>query len=73
MVKKIMCIVATAMLCSGVAIAAEENPVMLDFDKDGYITAKEAEVMPDLLAQFDKLDENKDGKLDMAEISAYKK
>ena len=73
MVRKSMCLIAAMMLCSVTAFAAEENPLMLDFDKDGYITAKEAEIMPELLAQFDKLDENKDGKLDMAEIASYKK
>jgi hypothetical protein len=46
---------------------------MLDKDRDGYVSRAEAESVPELIKVFDKLDANRDGKLDQAELDAYTK
>ncbi len=59
----------------GVTLAADEAAkpaeVMkkLDLDKDGTINKTEAEKMKGLSEIFDTADENKDGRLDAAELS----
>jgi Ca2+-binding EF-hand superfamily protein len=70
--------VLTTMLCaSGQAVAAEPPPPtdpaqllkQLDSDKDGFVNKIEAEKLPPLLNVFDESDSNKDGKLDVKELS----
>lgn len=70
MLKKTCLLAAALMMTASVSYAAGDVATQLDVDKDGYITAKEAEAMPEILEQFDKLDANKDGKIDLAEIAA---
>lgn len=48
---------------------AGKLPTDIDTDKDGFISLKEAEKVPDLKEQFQALDVNKDGKLDKAELT----
>jgi Ca2+-binding EF-hand superfamily protein len=77
-VKPIALTIAIAALGSSLfAIAADEpKPAdagaafkQLDADKDGFVSKPEAERMKGLVAVFDTADENKDGKLDVAEFS----
>lgn len=70
MLKKTCLLVTAFMMAASVSFAAGDLGTQLDVDKDGYISAQEAESMPEILEQFDKLDVNKDGKIDMAEIAA---
>jgi hypothetical protein len=46
---------------------------MLDKDRDGFVSRGEAEGVPELIKVFDKLDANRDGRLDQAELDAYHK
>ena len=70
-------IVIAALGSSLIAVAADEaKPAdsgaafkQLDSDKDGFVNKAEAERMKGLVAVFDSADENKDGKLDVAEFS----
>ena len=73
MLKKASLIVTALMLTASVSFAAGDIATQLDADKDGFVSAQEAEIMPEVMAQFDKLDVNKDGKLDMAEMAALTK
>ncbi len=43
----------------------------LDTDKDGVISAEEAQANPDLAKSFESVDENKDGKIDAAEFAQF--
>ncbi|HHJ40256.1 MAG: hypothetical protein AXA67_06855 [Methylothermaceae bacteria B42] len=43
----------------------------LDADKDGVISAEEAQANPDLAKSFESVDENKDGKIDAAEFAQF--
>lgn len=70
MLKKSCLFVTALMMAASVSYAAGDVGAQLDVDKDGYISAQEAEAMPEILEQFDKLDANKDGKIDLAEIAA---
>ncbi|WP_035275916.1 EF-hand domain-containing protein [Desulfogranum japonicum] len=56
---------------TGGSVVAGDLHSALDIDKDGYVTAHEAEVMPELIEQFAVLDANRDGKLDAAELSLF--
>ena len=57
------------------AIVIKYKVEMLDKDRDGLVSR--AEVinlnLPELLKVFDKLDRNRDGKLDAAELDRYVK
>ena len=66
--------VASAIVLSTAPAAAEEYVQTfeeIDVDGDGYISAKEAEVRPDLSENLQASDTNKDGKLNSAEFSAF--
>ncbi len=43
----------------------------LDADKDGVISAEEAQANPELAKSFESVDENKDGKIDAAEFAQF--
>ena len=45
----------------------------LDVDKDNLVNMEEAKILPELLAQFETLDKNKDNMLDATEILGYLK
>lgn len=70
MLKRCCLVVAVLAMTAPAGFAAGDLAAQLDVDKDGYITAKEAEAMPEILEQFDGLDTNKDGKIDLQEIAA---
>ena len=44
----------------------------LDANSDGMISKSEAEGVPDLVKAFNRLDKNRNGKLDRTEFSMYK-
>lgn len=69
-------VIATAVgvLCiAGAAQAADASFDQLDVDRDGMISAFEAEADPKLLEQFRQLDVNGDGRLSAEEYAAYRK
>ncbi len=43
----------------------------LDADKDGVISAEEAQAKPELAKDFQALDKNQDGRLDAAEFARF--
>lgn len=59
---------------TGIALAADaptaapQRPAKLDSNNDGFIDRTEAASSPRLLAKFDQLDTNKDGKLSREEM-----
>jgi len=66
--------VASAIVLSTAPAVAEEYVQTfeeIDVDGDGYISAKEAEVRPDLSENLQASDTNEDGKLNSAEFSAF--
>jgi Ca2+-binding EF-hand superfamily protein len=66
--------VASAIALSAGSAGAEEYMQtfeQIDVDGDGYISAEEAEVRTDLSENMKASDENKDGKLNSAEFSAF--
>jgi hypothetical protein len=71
-------LVALVAATSGAACAAEPLPPQdrpeafqkLDTDKDGYISRKEAAVQPEVAANFDKADRNRDGRLSPEEFES---
>ncbi len=76
--KSIALTIAIAALTSSMAVVAADEAKQpdsgaafkqLDADKDGFVNKAEAERMKGLVAVFDTADENKDGKLDVAEFS----
>lgn len=58
-----------------VVSSAYANDVItaLDVDKDNLVNMEEAKILPDLLAQFETLDKNKDNMIDATEIIEYRK
>jgi hypothetical protein len=42
----------------------------LDADRDGFISRREAAAQPEVAANFDKADRNRDGRLDLEEFEA---
>lgn len=76
--KPIALTIAIAALGSSLIAVAADEPKQpdagaafkqLDADKDGFVSKAEAERMKGLVAVFDTADDNKDGKLDVAEFS----
>ena len=66
--------VASAIALSAGLAGAEEYVQtfeQIDVDGDGYISADEAKVRADLSENLQASDENKDGKLNSAEFSAF--
>jgi Ca2+-binding EF-hand superfamily protein len=66
-----------ALLVASLAQAADTPPpgkggYPMDANKDGFVTREEAQSHPRLLAQFDAVDTNKDGKLDTPEMDAHR-
>ncbi len=64
---------AFIVLSAGIATAGDYAATFEQLDKDGngYITADEAAVRPDLSDGFKTTDTNGDGKLNSAEFSAF--
>ena len=66
------CILWSAAATAGTAIAdAEKAPdfVVIDADRDGYISSREAEVMPEIRRIFASVDSDRDGQLSTSEWS----
>jgi Ca2+-binding EF-hand superfamily protein len=66
-----------AMLVTSLAQAGDTPPpgkggYPMDANKDGFVTPEEAKDYPKLSAQFDAVDTNKDGKLEVAEMDAHR-
>ena len=68
-------IFSVAMLITLAAATCYANDVIkaLDVDKDNLVNLEEAKILPELLAQFESLDQNKDHMLDAKEILEYRK
>ena len=67
-----MKIVLTLLAVSSVAFGAKVVDLKsLDKDADGFVSVKEATEHAALFNSFKKLDTNKDGKLDNAEIAKF--
>jgi|GEM_PF-3159666 len=60
-------------LASGNVFAGTDSLMALDKDQDGFVTLEEAQALPEVVEAFSALDVNKDGKLDMEELAAFKK
>ncbi len=64
-----LCLAAFASL-----VLAEKSPAgfqTMDKDADGYLNKQEIQQRADLREQFDRIDSNADGMLDIAEFSAF--
>ncbi len=77
MTRVLRCLIALALLASAApAGAAEPLPPQdrpeafqkLDTDKDGFISRQEAAAQPEVAANFDKADRNRDGRLSLEEF-----
>ena len=55
------------------AVVIEYKLELLDKDHDGFVSRKEAEGVPPLIAVFGKFDRDGDGRLDRAELEAAEK
>jgi hypothetical protein len=55
------------------ALVIEYKLELLDKDRDGFVSRAEAAGLPDLVKKFDRLDRNRDGKLDERELDAHDK
>jgi hypothetical protein len=51
------------------AIVIKYKLEILDKDRDGFVSREEAAAVPELLEAFERLDRNKDGKLDAGELA----
>jgi len=68
-------------LCTAACVVAEplapqDRPEafrILDTDKDGFLSRQEAAVEPEVAANFDRADRNRDGKLSFAEYDSIGK
>ncbi|MGH8548316.1 MAG: hypothetical protein ACRERU_06910 [Methylococcales bacterium] len=69
MIRKIQLIVLATLLSSN-AVAAEQFSV-IDSDKDGSINRAEAQGIPTLYNNWNKVDLNADGVVDQAEFSKF--
>lgn len=65
-----LAIVSVAALFSSLAFAGTTYED-LDTNKDGVISAEEAQANPDLAAKFKDLDKNQDSQLDAAEFAQF--
>jgi Ca2+-binding EF-hand superfamily protein len=63
-------IAATASACA--TSPDKPNCYAADANRDGVISREEAQSIPRLAGQFDTADANKDGKIDTAEMEAYR-
>ena len=55
------------------AIVIKYKVGILDKDRDGFVSREEASGDPELSRVFDKLDRNRDGKLEESELAEYSK
>ena len=51
------------------AIVIKYKLEILDKDRDGFVSREEAAAVPDLLEAFERLDRNRDGRLDARELA----
>ena len=71
-------VLALMALCTAACVVAEplapqDRPEafrILDTDKDGFLSRQEAAVEPEVAANFDRADRNRDGKLSPEEFEA---
>ncbi len=73
MSKSVVSAAIGVLLVAGAAQAGDASFDQLDVDRDGMISAFEAEADPKLLERFRQLDVNGDGRLSAEEYAAYKK
>jgi hypothetical protein len=66
-------VLLAAFVCSvsSAVFAGSATYNALDENQDGVVSPKEAEAIPSLSAQWEKVDVNKDGKIDAAEFSSF--
>jgi len=65
-----LAIVSVIALSSGLTFAGSTYEA-LDADKDGVISAEEAQADPELAGKFKDLDKNQDNRLDAAEFARF--
>jgi len=66
-------IVASTAACAAEPLPPQDRPEAfrkLDTDKDGFLSRQEAAVEPEVAANFDRADRNRDGKLSPEEFEA---
>jgi Ca2+-binding EF-hand superfamily protein len=66
-------VLLAAFVCSvsSTVFAGDATYRALDENKDGYVSPEEAEAIPTLAEQWEKVDVNEDGKIDAAEFSSF--